>query len=222
MSSLDRDEITRGTGAEYRGFADLIRALSGDEWATPTRCTGWAVADVAGHVTGQLDDVVNFRFDELARPDSPDIQAARHRDHAPSEVASELDRLVESFEQAVAGFDDAAWNAPIDASFGSQTIGEGVLALWDDSYVHADDVRAALGREPQRGPGMRAAVIRLAQVLTEQGWTPATLALDGVEPVDVSGGGAEISGDPHEFVLVATGRADPSAFGLDETVNVYR
>ena len=222
MTALARDEITRGTAAEYRAFIELLAGLDADQWSIPTRCDGWTVAHVAGHVTGQLDDVVNFRFDELSRPDSPEIQAARHRDHSPSEVAAELERLVETFEVAVGAFDDAAWDAPIDESFGSQTIGEGVHALWDDTYVHADDVRAALGREPERGPGMRAAILRLAQVLTEQEWRPATLVLDGVERVEISGGGDEITGDPHEFVLVATGRADPATFGLDETVNVYR
>jgi len=134
----------------------------------------------------------------------------------------DLDGLVGIFEQTLPGFDDRAWDAPIDQSFGSQTIGEGVLALWDDTYVHADDVRTALGREPDRGPGMRAAVVRLAQVLTEQQWGPATLSLDGLERIDVSGGGDEVSGDPYRFVMVATGRADPAIFGLDETVNVYR
>jgi hypothetical protein len=31
-----------------------------------------------------------------------------------------------------------------------------------------------------------------------------------------------VSGDPYDFVLVATGRGDPATFGLDETVNIYR
>ena len=36
------------------------------------------------------------------------------------------------------------------------------------------------------------------------------------------GGGQRVTGDPLEFVLAATGRTDPGALGLDETVNVYR
>jgi hypothetical protein len=31
-----------------------------------------------------------------------------------------------------------------------------------------------------------------------------------------------VTGDAHQFVLVATGRADPATLGLDETANVYR
>jgi hypothetical protein len=36
------------------------------------------------------------------------------------------------------------------------------------------------------------------------------------------GSGRRVTGDPHQFVLVATGRADPATLGLDESVNVYR
>jgi hypothetical protein len=41
--------------------------------------------------------------------------------------------------------------------------------------------------------------------------------------VPVSGGGGQrVTGDPMDFVLVATGRKDASALGLDDKVNVYR
>jgi hypothetical protein len=57
--------------------------------------------------------------------------------------------------------------------------------------------------------------------LNRRGWGPATLALDGVEVIDVGGGGEKITGDPYEFLLVATGRSDPSRMGLDESVNIF-
>ena len=48
------------------------------------------------------------------------------------------------------------------------------------------------------------------------------LALDGMEEVPVgSGGGLRVEGDPHLFLMVATGRADPAELGLDETVNIF-
>jgi hypothetical protein len=63
----------------------------------------------------------------------------------------------------------------------------------------------------------------LADLLTHAGWGPATLALDGLEEFSVSGGGGQrVTGDPLSFVLVATGRLDPSELGLDPAVNVYR
>jgi hypothetical protein len=37
----------------------------------------------------------------------------------------------------------------------------------------------------------------------------------------VSGGGGEISGDALQFVLVATGRAEPETIGLQPGVSIY-
>ena len=78
------------------------------------------------------------------------------------------------------------------------------------------------GIEPQRGDVLTLAVAALATSLTRRGWGPATLALDDTPPFDIGAGGREITGDPYQFVLVASGRADPATLGLDETVNIYR
>jgi len=97
------------------------------------------------------------------------------------------------------------------------------MSLPEENYVRAEDIRDALGREPARGPGLRAAVSHLADLLSREGWGPATLALDDLDELPVSGGGGtRVTGDPLTFVLVSTGRADPALLGLDETVNVYR
>ena len=64
-------------------------------------------------------------------------------------------------------------------------------------------------------------VAYLAAELTKRGYGPATLALDGMPRYDIGGGGREITGDPLQFVLVATGRADAATIGLDPSVNIY-
>jgi hypothetical protein len=101
------------------------------------------------------------------------------------------------------------------------TLGDGVLALWFDGYLHADDIRAALGTPSLQGNGLRGSIHWVAADLGRRGWGPATLALEGVEVIDVGGGGEKISGDPQQFLLVSTGRADPSPLGLDESVNIF-
>lgn len=77
-------------------------------------------------------------------------------------------------------------------------------------------------RDPALGDGVRASVHMMALELRRRNWGPAALALDGIESLDVGAGGKEITGDPYEFVMAATGRGNPGALGLDETVNVYR
>ena len=78
-----------------------------------------------------------------------------------------------------------------------------------------------LGRPGARGDGLAASVEYLAGELTTKGWGPATLALDGVPRYDVGDGGREVSGDPMQFVLVATGRAAPETMGLEPGVSIY-
>jgi hypothetical protein len=112
------------------------------------------------------------------------------------------------------------WSSPAPNNPDDE-LGFAVEAIWYDAYVHADDILAAIGRPPDRGAGLRCAVHHAAGYLQHQGWGPATLRLTGMEPIDIAGGGPEISGDPYEFVLAATGRGDPSALGLDGTINVY-
>jgi uncharacterized protein (TIGR03083 family) len=219
--SLPRSDIVAGTPDELQRFEELIRSLDQAAWSTPTRCEGWTVADVAAHVTGTFADIAAGRFEELAAPDATERQTAERRGRTPEEVADELHVAGKTSLDLAASFDDAAWEGPAPAGIPG-TLGEGAEAIWYDAYVHREDICAALGREPARGPGLRAAVSHLAVLLTREGWGPATLALDGLEEFPVSGGGPRIEGDPLTFVLVATGRADPGLLGLDERVNVYR
>lgn len=68
-----------------------------------------------------------------------------------------------------------------------------------------------------------ASLSHIAQLLTEQGWGPADLRFGDLGTYSVSGGGGKkIEGDALQFILAATGRSDPKAIGLDDTVNIYR
>ena len=112
-----------------------------------------------------------------------------------------------------------SWDGP--SPDGRFTLGFAVEAMWYDAYVHGHDIRAATGRPVDRGAGLRCAVHHLVGYLETRGWQPTTLQLDGLEPIDINGGGQVVTGDPLQFVLVATGRADAASLGLDPSVNVY-
>lgn len=220
MTTLDRTEITSGILTELDAFGALIRPLDATALATPTRCAGWCVRDVAGHMVGQMTDVVEGRLDGLGGPEATARQARERAGRSGPELADELaDDRARSAEM-LGLFDDAAWNGPVASDFDG-TIGEGVHALWLDGYVHADDIRAALGMPSVRTAGLNTSLYYVARDLARRGWGPATLALDGVDVIDVGGGGEKITGDPHQFLMAATGRADPSPLGLDERVNIF-
>jgi len=219
--ALPRTTVTDGTLTEYAAFAGLVRSLGDDEWAKPTRCDGWTVGDVVAHVAGTLTDVVSGRLEGLGSPEVTAREVDERRGAGPAALADELDASARTAKELLAAFDDAAWNGEAPPGVPG-TLGDGVEALWYDTFLHADDIRVAAGRATETGPGLEASVSHLATVLESQGWGPATLALDGVARHDVGGGGREITGDAFAFVLAATGRTDPAPLGLDETVNVYR
>jgi hypothetical protein len=117
--------------------------------------------------------------------------------------------------------DDATWKAPLDGFNG--TMAQGVEALVHDGALHADDIDHALqlGHHPTAAE-LLAVYSHVACILDQQGWGPATLALDGMPEVQFGEGGQRVTGNAGEFVLAATGRGNPAAFGLDDTVNIYR
>src|SRR5579884_2067322 len=208
--TLPRDEVLEGLVGELSAFEELVRSIAEREWALPTRCEGWTVADVAAE-----------RLEVFADPQFPERQAAERRGRSAAEVADELRDAAKIARDIGAGLTDEVWDGPGPAGVGG-TLGGGVEAIWYDAYVHADDIRAALGRRSVGGPGLRAAVAHLSDLLTDKGWGPAVLALDGLDEFPVGGGGGRrVTGDPLAFVLAATGRQDPATIGLDPAVNVY-
>lgn len=219
--TLSRTEIEPGIIAELQSFRELLGTLDATAWATPTRCAGWTVADVSAHVVGSMADVVSGRLEGLGSPEVTAREVAEREGRTPADLAAELDGAMKQATDLLAVFDDAAWAAPAPGGYGG-TLAQGIEALWYDAWAHADDIRAALGRPPVPGPGMRAGLHHVTQVLEEQGWGPATIALDGMEEITIGAGGPRVAGDTYEFMLAATGRGRPDAFGLDETVNVYR
>jgi len=210
-----RTHVSNGCLAEYEAFAALIEGLTDKEWDTAARCAGWQTRDVAGHVVGLAEDTAAG----VPGSRNADEEAASVRHESPAGAAARLRAATASLRALLDAIDDDAWAGP--SGLPDLTLGDGVLTLWYDTYVHADDVRAATGRVSERGEGLDASVAYLAQALTKKEWGPATLVLDGAGRQDVRGGGREITGDAHQFVLVATGRADAATMGLDADVSIY-
>ena len=218
--TLPRTEVVPGLLAELEAFGELIGPMDEASWTRSTRCEGWAVSDVAAHVIGSIADVVSGQLDGLGSPEATAREVAERKGRSPAELAQELVGVTKQASDLAAVFDDAAWESPAPGGYDG-TLGQGVEALWYDTYLHADDVRAALGRPSLRGAGLRAGVHHVATELEKMGWGPATLAFEGVEEVPVGGGGPTHTGDALEFVLVATGRADPTSLGPNGPINIY-
>lgn len=235
--TLRPDEISKGYLEEMADLVELLGTIDETGWTTPSRCEGWSVADVAAHAIGSSADIVAGRVEGLGTPEVTAREVEERRGKTPVELGAELSSVRDQITSLVALFDDTAWDSPAPGGYDG-TLAQGVEALLYDTWAHGDDIRAALGRPSVGGLGLRAGLHHIALVLGQQGWGPAALALDGVEEIPVAapgdgqaagagsksgrGGDGLITGDPIAFVLAATGRSDPTALGLDETVNIYR
>jgi uncharacterized protein (TIGR03083 family) len=218
--SASRTEVTAGFLEELDRFTALVRSLDDDEWGAMSRCEGWTCADLAAHVTGTLTDILAGRFEGLGSPEVTEREVAERRGRTQGELADELAQDRAGASALLDAFDDAAWNGPAPAGIDG-TLGDGIETLWFDTYVHAEDIRAAIGRAPEPGPGLAPSVRHLASQLEQRGWGPATLELTGFERIEIGGGGSLVRAEPLDFVLAASGRLDPAPLGLAPDVNVY-
>lgn len=219
--TLPRNDVSTGILDELDNFRALLLSLNVAEWETPSRCEGWTVAGVASHVVGSMADVVAGNLDGLGTPEVTAREVTERAGRSPAELADECASVRDASKDLLAVFDDDAWVAPAPGGYDG-TLGDGVEALWYDTFLHADDIRAAIGRPTEITDGLRASLSHLSTVLDHRGWGPATLAFPGQPRFDIGGGGPEITGNAFEFVLAATGRLDPAKLGLDERVDVYR
>jgi uncharacterized protein (TIGR03083 family) len=213
---LTRPQIVTGLLDEYESFASLTSGLSAADWDAPTRCPGWAVRHVAGHVTGNAVDSARGAIGTR----TPDEQARDLHGHDPAGLAALLMAAATRMRAFLRGLDDDRWSSPSPVP--GRTIGNGVLTLWYDAFVHGDDIRFALGQPGRGGPGLAASVLWVRAELERKGWHGARLLLDGLDEITIGPGGPVVRGDPLRFVLAAAGRANPAELGLADSINVYR
>jgi uncharacterized protein (TIGR03083 family) len=218
--TLGQDEVVKGLLAEMRCLHGVVAALTEAEWVMPTRCEGWAVSDVTAHLTGVMADITAGRLEGIDTQPWYDRQVAERRGHFRGELVAELGDVIGATEDLMTAIDEAAWNGPgVPGVKG--TLGSGIHALWCGAYIHNEDILSALSRPPQKGPGLRAAIDYIADVLTDREWGQATLVLTGMGELTIGAGGRRIEADPLAFVLIASGRADPDILGLGPSVNIY-
>jgi uncharacterized protein (TIGR03083 family) len=214
--TLSREEVGTGIIEELETFRRLVESLSAEELATPSRCQGWTVGDVAAHVIGTVVDIVEGRVEGLGSPEVTEREVVERRGRSATELAEELAGATKAAQDLLAIFDDAAWDGPAPGGYDG-TLRQGIEAIYYDTFLHGDDILSSIGRPSvTSGGGLRASVHHVAFELAKRGWGPATLAFDGIEEVPVGdGGGARLTGPALPFVLAATGRAP------GDVINIY-
>ena len=186
--ALDRDVVAEGLLDDLDRFEQLVRNIGPADWDRATRCAGWTVGDVARHVVGAFADVVAGRMDGLGSPEVTEREVAERAGRSPVELADECAEVRTSVAGMLPLFDDAAWASPAPGGYDG-TLGDGVEALWFDTWLHADDIRNAVGRPTETGSGLAGGISHVTFELAKRGWT-------GDAPDD----------DAMAWILSATGR----------------
>ncbi len=204
--ALPRTQVSDGLLDELDRFEALLRTIDAGEWERPSRCAGWTVGDVARHTVGGIADVVAGRLDGLGSPEATAREVSERAGRGPGELADECAEVRKGAAGLLPLFDDAAWAAAAPGGY-EGTLGDGVEALWYDTWMHGDDIRAALGRAAALGPALPGALSHIGFELAKLGW-------DGPVP------GPD---DPqvHAFLMVATGRAEADTYAGPTPLNVY-
>lgn len=197
---MDRDESWRTIDEHRLAIADLLDALTPEEWATPSLCDGWTVRDVAAHLsmaaTASVGEVMGHFVSARGSYSRMihDSAVARAR-RSTETIVADLRGIVGLRRLAPSTF----WRDPLL-----------------DILVHGQDIALPLGRTLVRSP-------QAAAVAADWAWRfrfphVRLRGLRGVRLVadDVSwsrGEGARLEGPVTSLLLLATGR--PA--GLAET-----
>lgn len=170
---------------QRRRLAELLSTLDESQWASPSRCRGWACRDVVSHLVtvnsfwalsitaGRSGEPTRYLagFDPVATP-------AQMVNAAPVTTTAELldafNASTDSLAAALDGIDAAGWALPAEAPPGHLSIDTVVLhALWD-SWIHERDIAVPLGLTTDEAPDEVAGGLRYAV-----GLGPALLAANG-------------------------------------------
>jgi uncharacterized protein (TIGR03083 family) len=173
IARADRSRCRLHRDAEIQAWHDLLASLDGDDWHRRTVCDEWDVADIAGHLCGQAEDVIRpWSFplrDRRAKRVYPDVvlldahmmvQADDHRGTPPAELRARFDRLWAKASRTIYRNPGLIRRIQfkVEGIPGFERIGLGYvqdILLARDLWMHRDDVCQALGREFDAGPTPR-------------------------------------------------------------------
>ncbi|MEI8410092.1 MULTISPECIES: maleylpyruvate isomerase family mycothiol-dependent enzyme [unclassified Kribbella] len=163
-ASRERCRVHRD--AELQAWHDMLASIEGTEWQRRTVCDAWDVADIAGHLTGQAEDVIKpwsfprrFRKGKRVYPGVPRfdahmmVQADEHRGTPPAELRATFDRTWAKATRAISRNPELIRRATMNVEGLPMTLGYiRDILLARDLWMHRDDVCQALGRSFDAGP----------------------------------------------------------------------
>jgi len=229
IGRADRPRCRVHRDAELRAWHDLLASIEGDEWHRRTVCDEWDVADIAGHLIGQAEDVNHLlsfprRYAKAKRayPGVPRIdahmmvQADEHRGTPPDELRAEFDSVWAKATRKISS-EPALLRRMSMTIDGFQSVKLSLGYIHDillarDLWMHRDDVCHALGRPFDAGPYAGEIVAQVMYDVIDGPWWGDRPAVE-VELTGQGGGTYRLGRDE------PVGRAEVDAVGYMRTVS---
>lgn len=218
IARIGHDEAMQITAVENRKFGDTMRALSPEQWSTPTECSRWDVRAMAAHLVGSAASQASprefFRQKRGGKPICKELDTPFWWDGMNELQVRERASL--TTEQLIAEWDTVSAKALKSRTKMPQPIARLKLLnlpapvgrqplsyLFDigftrDVWAHRIDIAHALGTEPAHDATHDARI--LADIVSEWATThgePFTLVLDG------SAGGTFVQGSSGDEIHIS-------------------
>ena len=239
-SVSDITRITFSTDARpvathtYEALLALLEQLAPADWAAPTECVPWTVADMVGHLIGAARASASFREmarqqlwgrrhrDEFDGNDLDAVNALQVRDHADLIPAARIETLRAAARPAVRArmrfplplrpirVPLAQGGSTAEGMPSSLSLGHLMEVIYTrDAWLHRVDIARATGADLDLGNADHRIVEDVVAEWAQRHGHPFTLTLSGpAGGVFVQGeGGPAIDLDAVEFCRVVSGRA---------------
>jgi uncharacterized protein (TIGR03086 family) len=128
------------------GFEAVLAGVAPGRWSVPSPCAGWCVADVAGHVIGDLRGTEAMARGRYAQSEADDPGSAAGDDPLAAWRAARADMM--------AALDPAALDRLVPGPWGQMPLGEILERSAMEFLVHTWDVAQATGQAAVLDPGL--------------------------------------------------------------------
>ncbi len=163
MVTVDRDTVLAALAGAWAAIAELCAGLTATQWAADTDCPGWSVQDNVSHITGTERMLLGDPAPEVDVGEAPHVRndigrmnelwIAERRPWAPAAVLQEFREVTAGRLSTLEAMTQADFDAESWTPAGQDTFGRFMRIRTMDSWVHEQDIRAAIGTPGHReGP----------------------------------------------------------------------
>jgi uncharacterized protein (TIGR03084 family) len=153
------DPVIAALAAQQQDFSGLVSGLDPAGWSTPSRCSGWSVADVVLHLAQTNEMAVaslEHRFDETINEltagvgpaasvdEGADLMVARERGRPPGDVLARWQAAATALLDALDTTDLDRRVPWVAGELSARTLATTRLA---EAWIHTGDVAVPLGAD---------------------------------------------------------------------------